>query len=570
MQAIGQAQKTKQNMTPQQAMARAEQFFQAGQLNRSEELCRRILAAQPGFHPAYYQLGLIAVEVGKLPLAADLLEKALQLDASVAAYHKALGEIYRRLGRTQNAIKSGAQATMLDPHDASACYNLALALVDGGRPEEAVAQYRQALAINPRYGMAANNLGTVLEKLGDVEEAKNFYALAIGINPLHAEAQNNLGAILSAEGDLDAARACFSAAIEANPSFIHAHYNLSTLKKYTQDDPHLEAMEAMKAQAPKMPAETRLRFWFAIAKAWEDIGRYDDAFDAYSRGNRLKRATFQYDVNTTKAACDDIIRRFDTAFLKKNRGRGYEDETPVFIVGMPRSGTTLIEQIMSSHTGIFGAGELKDFCDVVSQKNGKPPGASYMDGLMDGDERFYAEAGRAYVDRIRPLAPKALRITDKMPGNFFYVGLIHLALPGAKIIYSQRDPMDICLSNYSRLFNETMPFAYDLEELGRYYHCCTRIMDHWKKILPPGVILDFKYEEVVEDLETQARRLIEFCGLEWQDACLEFHKNDRHVKTASIAQVRKPIYKSSVARWEHFRNHLEPLRAIIEQQEIES
>jgi Tfp pilus assembly protein PilF len=566
MQTAGQAQQT--NLTPQQAMARAEQLFRSGQLNQSEALCRRILAAQPRFHPAYYQLALIAVEVGKLPLAAELIGKAIALDASVASYHKAVGEIYRRLGRPQPAIAAGMQSVKLAPRDADAFYNLGLALADGGRMDEAAAQYRRALACDPRYGLAANNLGTVLEKLGDVGQAKKYYALAIEVNPRHAEAQNNLGAILSADGDLDRARACFGAAIDANPSFIHAHYNLSTLKKYKADDPHLAAMEAMKADAPKMDSETRLRFWFAIAKAWEDIGRYDEAFDAYSRGNRLKRATFQYNVNTTKASCDDIIGKFDAAFFAKHCGGGYADETPVFIVGMPRSGTTLIEQIISSHTGIFGAGELKDFCEVVSEKSGKPAGASYMDMLAGGDADFSAGIGKAYVERIRRLNATAPRITDKMPGNFFYVGLIHLALPNAKIIYSQREPLDICFSNYSRLFNETMPFAYDLQELARYYNCCRRVMAHWKKILPAGTILDFKYEDVVEDLDTQARRLIEFCGLEWQDACLEFHKNDRPVKTASIAQVRTPIYKSSVARWEHFRNHLEPLRAIIEQEEI--
>ena len=566
MEAAGHAQNT--HLTPQQAMARAEQLSQSGQLSESEAVCRQILAARPRFHPAYFQLGPMAVQAGRLKLAADLIGKALAVDSSVASYHKALGEINRRLGRIENAIAAGMQAVKLEPQDASACYNLGLALADGGKFEEAATQYRKALALNPRYGMAANNLGTVMEKtLGDVKEAQKFYALAIEINPRHAEAQNNLGAILSADGDLDKARAYFSAAIEANPSFIHAHYNLSTLKKYKKDDPHLAAMEAMCAEAPKMPPETRLRFWFAIAKAWEDIGRYDDAFEAYSRANRLKRATFQYDVNTTRAACDDIIQKFDAAFLATNRGRGYADETPVFIVGMPRSGTTLIEQIMSSHTGIFGAGELKDFCDVVSARHGKPPGASYMEALLESDDGFYTEVGKAYIERIRPLAPGARRITDKMPGNFFYVGLIHLALPEAKIIYSRRDPMDICLSNYSRLFNETMPFAYELGELGHYYRCCHHLMEHWKNILPAGTILDFKYEDVVEDLESQARRLIEFCGLEWQDACLEFYKNDRPVRTASIAQVRTPIYKSSVARWEHFRKHLEPLRAVIEKEE---
>ncbi len=565
MQATGQVHQA--GMTPQQALARAEQLTRAGQLAPAESLCRRILAAQPNFHPALYQLGLIAVQVGRLPLAAALIEQAITIDGSDANYHQSLGEISRRLGQLPKAIAEGKRATVLNPAEPSAFYNLGLALADAGRFPEAAAQYSQALVLDPRYGLAANNLGSALEKQEKTEEAKKWYALAIDINPRHTEAQNNLGAILSAEGDLDRARACFAAAIDADPHFIHAHFNLSTLKKYTVDDPHLAALETLKDNVSKMDPETQLRFLFSIAKAWEDIGRYDDAFGAYYRANKLKRATFPYDVANTRAACRDIIDRFGKDFLKKNQGRGHDDETPIFIVGMPRSGTTLIEQIMSSHSDIYGAGELKDFGDTVAKRHKKAPGASYMEAIASAEGDFFADVGREYIQRIRKLNPVSKRITDKMPGNFFYVGLIHLALPKAKIIYSQRDPMDICFSNYSRLFNETMPFAYDLEELGHYYNCCKDIMNHWREILPAGVILDFKYEEVVEDLETQARRLIDFCGLEWQDSCLEFYKNERHVKTASIAQVRKPIYKSSVARWQHFRNHLEPLRKIIEKEE---
>jgi hypothetical protein len=312
-----------------------------------------------------------------------------------------------------------------------------------------------------------------------------------------------------------------------------------------------------------MPVEARMRFWFAIGKAWEDTGRYDESFGAYQHGNKLKRASFQFDIAETEKTAGDIIAKFDKAFAGK-AVNGFEDETPVFIVGMPRSGTTLIEQVLSSHSNVHGAGELKDFCDVMDKVDGASAGGLYMDWLLDADDEMLSRIGEGYVKRLRTLDKKALRITDKMPGNFFYAGLIHKALPKAKIIHSMRDPVDTCISNYSRLFNETMPFAYDLEELGRYCRLCDRLMAHWKDVLPEGTILDMKYEDNVADLETQARRLVDFCGLEWEDGCLAFHENKRHVKTASIAQVRQPIYKSSVARWKRFEKHIKPLRTALE------
>lgn len=556
-----------QNMTPQQAMAQAVQFFEAGNLSQAEKLCRQIIDVQPGFHHAYFQLGLIASKVGKLQVAANLVEQAIQIEAAAPAYHRALGEIHRRLGNLEKAVMHGQQATMQAPGDADAWYNFGIALADSGKLEEAAHSYRKALENRPDYGLAANNLGTALEKMGDEEGAKEAYAKAVSVNPRHAEAQNNLGALLSASGDLDEARACFTASIEADPAFVHSHYNLSTLKKYTEDDPHYAALEEVANKAESLPVEARMRFWFAIGKAREDVGRYDDAIYAYNQGNRLKRASFQYDESKMKGNIDDIIRHFDSALLKKLGKGGCKDETPVFILGMPRSGTTLIEQILSSHSAVYGAGELRDLGDAITEIRGGESEGSYMGWLPEADKKTLSAIGETYVKKLKTQDSKALRIVDKMPGNFFYAGLIHLILPNAKIIHSMRNPMDTCISNYSRLFNETMPFAYDLEELGRYHRNYKHLMDHWQAVLPEGTVLDVSYEDVVADLEGQARRLIDYCGLEWEEACLDFHKNKRHVKTASIAQVRQPIYKSSVARWERFKDHLDPLRTAIEGKE---
>lgn len=556
------AQKQQQNMTPQQALERAMQFTQAGNLQQAENLCRRIIQSQPNFHPAYFQLGLLAVAVNKFAVAANMIEQALQYDQKNPDYHRVLGEMYRRLGRLKKAINHGQQATKFAPQGADGFYNLGVALAEANLFAEAVEAYKAALKINPAYGLAANNMGTALESLKNEDAAIEAYRQAIKVNVKHAEAQNNLGAILSARGKLDEAKACFAASIEGNPNFIFAHYNLCTLKKYTKNDPHLAVLEGMLAQVPQMSDEAKMRFWFSIGKAWEDTGRYDDAFKAYQSGNRLKRASFQYDVSKMENIVDDVVKRFDKALVQK-KSNTCDDETPIFIVGMPRSGTTLIEQILSSHSKVYGAGELQIFSEMLMQEQGVKNEAAYMDWLLTADDDALLRIGEKYVEHIKGLDAKAVRISDKMPGNFFYVGLIHKVLPNAKIIHSIRNPMDVCVSNYSRLFNESMPFAYDLEELGRYSRVCDKLMAHWKDVLPKGTILDMVYEDNVADLETQAKKLIAFCGLDWEEACLEFYKNKRHVKTASIAQVRKPIYKSSVARWENYKHHLAPLQEAI-------
>jgi tetratricopeptide (TPR) repeat protein len=550
--------------TPKQAMERVLQFYKSGNLARAEAICRKIVNIQPGFHPAWYQLGLIAVRVGKLKQAVEFFLKAAKLAPDTAQYHKALGEACRRLKRFKGAVAAGKRAAGLAPKNPGILYNYALALADSGELRAAAEQYRAALALKPAYGLAANNLGTVLERLGDAKGAEAAYARAVAINPRHAEAQNNLGALMSESSRLEGARTCFAAAIEANPAFVASHYNLSTLKKYTPDDPQVAMLEKLAPRAEKLSNDEQIRFWFSLAKVREDVGHYDEAFAAYERANRLKRATMKYNEKTSLDAMRDVTSRFDAALFAKNKGAGFKDETPVFIIGMPRSGTTLIEQIISSHSAVHGAGELRDLGEALGDvQPALAKGASYMNWLSGADKKALTAAGEAYIRRLRSYDAKALRITDKMPGNFFYAGLILKVLPQAKIIHSVRHPLDICFSNYARLFKDTMPFAYDLTELGHYYKSYRQMMDHWKKVLPAGSILDVNYEDVVEDLEGQSRRLIDFCGLPWESACLDFHNNKRPVKTASVAQVSQPIYKSSVARWERFAKHLGPLQKAI-------
>jgi tetratricopeptide (TPR) repeat protein len=550
-------------MTPQQVLALAQEHQEAGRLSEAEMLCRRVLEALPDCHEAYHRLGLLAYQTGKREMAVDLIGKAIGLDGSVVAYHRNIGEMHRQLGQVEEAMAAGRRATALDPTDASAYYNLGVALMSGGLSEEAARCYRRAADLKPDYGLAFNNLGSVLEATGDKAGAEEAYAKAVVLNPRHAEAQNNLGAILSEKGKLEEAKACFNAAIAARPNFVDPHFNLSSLKTYESGDPQVATLEALAHQRHKLPEASRARLCFALGKAREGLGEYERAFNAYAEGNRLKRATFSYDEAQAERILTSLTSLFDHEFINARRDQGNPSTLPIFILGMPRSGTSLIEQILASHPRVYGAGELNDLNEIIVAACGTASGRAFPHALADLQPDRIRALGESYLERVQSIAPEAACVTDKMPANFFHSGMIHLMLPGARIIHSRRDAMDTCLSNFTRLFNRTMEFAYDLEELARYHRRYRRLMEHWHAVLPPGTILDVDYENVVADLEGQARRMIEFVGLEWDDTCLAFHENPRVVKTASIAQVRQPIYTSSVGRWRRFETQLEPLRRAL-------
>ncbi len=550
-------------------LAQAEQDRLAGRLQQAEAKCRealRLLGDQGAAAPraaAHQTLSLLAHQVGKRELAAELMGVAVQLTPAEPVYRRNLCEMLRQVGRIDAAIEQGRAATRLAPDDPTGWYNLGVALNDSPTPDLAAtrAAFAQAVALEPRHNLAWNNLGSVLNRLGDEDAALAAYHKAARIEPRHAEAQNNIAAILIERGELDEARERLRLAIDASPDFLEAHQNLSTLTRYSADDPHYRYLEAQLVQRNALSPNQRLQMLFAVGKAREDVGLPVLALIAYHEANRLKRGTLAYDEAGAERAGEALSRCFAPGDFADTRPE--DDPTPVFIVGMPRSGTTLIEQVLCSHPRVHGAGELRDFHQVLSAhpKTGDMADAGHwLPALSDDD---YREIGQAYLQRLRRHDQGALRITDKMPGNFNYLGFICRALPGARIVHSMRDPMDSCLSNYTKLFRDTMEFAYDLGELGRYYNRYIRLMRHWEQVLPPGRVLHLRYEDMVADLPQQARRLIDHIGLDWDDNCLRFYENRRKVRTASVAQVRKPIYSSSKGRWQAYGDGLAPLRAIV-------
>jgi len=304
-----------------------------------------------------------------------------------------------------------------------------------------------------------------------------------------------------------------------------------------------------------------MRLHFALGKAYLDAGDNERSFTHFAEGNRMKRATITYDPDAIEQWMKAIAQQHTRTLFEELKGAGEPSEIPIFVVGMARSGTTLMEQILASHPQIHGAGELPYMDMIVRQIQGSDgqnqPYPEFV-ALLQSDQ--LKQMGRLYLTKITPLADNASRIVDKSPSNLFYAGLIHLVLPGARIIHVHRDPVDTCLSCYTRLFVRwQQSFSYDLAELGRFCRNYEALAEHWRHLLPPSSLLDIEYEKLVEDLEAHARRLIAFCGLPWDDACLRFYETERPVLTASMNQVRRPIYKSSIGRWKRYSPYLGPL-----------
>jgi hypothetical protein len=317
-------------------------------------------------------------------------------------------------------------------------------------------------------------------------------------------------------------------------------------------DPHLAAMQAVEADLASLAPIQRLHLHFALAKAYDDLGRAEDAIAQLHAGNAIKRQSVGYDEARALGLFERVKQTFDADFMATPRA-GFADGAPIFIIGMPRSGTTLVEQIISSHPEVGAAGEIAAMNEVARALGPFPDAAR---GFGDAD---FSRLGQEYVRRLRARAPAAAHVTDKTPSSVYFVGLIHLALPNAKIVHVMRDPVDTCLSCYSRLFTHEQAHTYDLAELGRYYRAYHDLMRHWHDVLPEGRMLDVRYERIVADTESEARRMLAHCGLAWNERVLTFHQNHRAVNTASASQVRQPIYSTSVARWRRYETHLQPL-----------
>lgn len=443
--------------------------------------------------------------------------------------------------------------------------NLGHALAAMGKPETAVLAFECAATLRPDNPPTLCNWGLALADLGRFNEAEGKYRRAIAVNPAFAGAYNNLGLLMKAKGRLADANEAIEQAIRLAPKTIAYYDNLAAIRPFVAADPFFKALEALAADAEALPVADQVHLNFALAKAYENIAQPEQAFRYLRRANALKRQHIAYDEAETLGQMDRQRELISRDFIETRHGHGEPSAVPIFIVGMMRSGTTLIEQILASHPQVFGAGELPMLDEAAGSIRNALPGRPPFPDMMQAMSAEHIHAlGGLYLDKITRQAPQALRITDKMTVNFLFVGLIHLVLPNATIIHAVRDPADTCVSCFATHFTTGHAQTYDLGELGRYYRHYQTLMKHWRNVLPKGRIMDVQYEELVADPEGVARRIVSHCGLSWDSRCLDFHRTDRAVRTASAAQVRKAIYKDSVGRWRKFEPFLEPLFAELE------
>jgi tetratricopeptide (TPR) repeat protein len=429
---------------------------------------------------------------------------------------------------------------------------------------EALDAAQRALNLDPPDGLTLDTIGVVLSRVGAHEQAIDALSRAVAVAPNQHQFHFNLASAYLFLGNFERAAASYEAAITAKPDFFRAHWALSDLVKAAPEKNHIARLEALLVKVRNV--DHRLYLCHALAKEHEDLGDDSRALDYLIQGKADKRAAIGYTVDRDRALFEAVERNCNEDYIARVAA-GWPSAEPIFIIGMPRTGTTLVERIVTSHSAVFSAGELQDFGLALKRASGSRTNAILdPETIAAGSQVDPSELGQRYLASTRPATGHTPHFVDKMPMNFFYVGFISAALPNAKIICLRRHPMDTCLSNFRQLFrlnHSYYNYAYDLSDVAEYYALFDHLMAHWERVLPNRV-LQVNYEDVVADQEAQSRRLIDFCGLEWEDACLEFHTNTSPVATASAAQVREPIYSRSMGRWKRYGERLMPIRERLE------
>ena len=470
--------------------------------------------------------------------------------------------LLRKARRPADALRAIDRALELERTDR---YHLqrVKCLLESGDPAAARAAAAELVGRDFGDAMLHDDFGSVLHQLGDQRAALDQYRRAVALEPRSAQHHFNLAAVLRYLGDADGAEAEFDAAIALRPQDYEAYNGRAHLRKQTRERNHVAEIERALATATS-PAG-RAQLCYALAKELEDLGEFDASFVRLKQGADARRRHMRYDVETDVGIMRRIREVFGGDVLAGPRAGDAGGEA-IFVIGLPRTGTTLVERILASHPDVCSAGELSSFSvELVRMVEGLPGRAlaSRLDFVDRAATIDFQALGEAYLRSTLPHRDERPRFVDKLPFNYLYAGLIHRALPRARIVSLERHPMDSCYSVYKQLFRDAYPFSYDLDDLGRYYVAYAELMRHWRRLMP-GVIHTLRYEDLVADLEGEARRLLEYCGLAWDARCLRFHENEDASTTASALQVRQPIYAHSVGRWRNYAKHLEPLRARLE------
>ncbi|CDX28664.1 Sulfotransferase [Mesorhizobium plurifarium] len=539
-------------------MQKALQFHQAGRRQEAEALYRQVLGQQPNHAAALHFLGLLLHQTGRSEEGLDLIEQSVTLQPENADFLNNMGTVMRDLGRVAAAIDFFRGAVDIRPDQLAARDNLGSSLTQLGQFEAAEEIYRGTIGRNPFHVRARIGLAETLQEAGRLDEAIKLFREALSIRPKDAELLYGLGVAMMEKGKLDEAADLARQALAIAPNMAKTWLLLTQVKRQTERDKELAGMEAEHAKAPQ-GSLARMQLSFGLGKANDDLKDYGRAFDYFAEGNAIRRRAIAYDPARTRGEFEAMKAAFDTAFFEKHRPSDISDDTPIFVVGMPRSGTTLVEQIIASHPQVLGAGELNILKTAVGKQFPMSMPSGFPGGIADMPDKAFAEAGQAYLEMLHARYPGYRHVTDKMPGNFLLVGFLHMMLPKAKIVHCARDAAATCLSIFKVHFRgDSHRYGYDLGELADFHNLYTDIMAHWHKVLP-GVVHDVRYEDFVADQEGQTRALMAYLGLPWDDKLLSFHETDRPVRTASAAQVRQPMYQGSVDLWKRYGDRLKPL-----------
>jgi tetratricopeptide (TPR) repeat protein len=563
-------------------------YYEQGDKERAKIFHERVLSLN-AVHPASLNnLGSIARDEKDFDAALDLYRKVIELHPLELESHVNLASVLLDLERLDEAriellaiqqkgpmppdgfaCQGRFHLARLELDQAELAFRNALALdsksIDGrlglsqvflekNLPDLAMAEAEIVLEIEPDNAAAHHQKALCLDNLLRHHDAAASLETALIQDPTASVSLMARGHMAMETGDMEAAIADFEKVRALEPEDVSALLALSRVRKIREsDDPLLLDLEAHLPAVEQMSPAKQIAFRFGLGDCYDGLGRHDEAWEQYSKGATLKRSSVSYDAAAYSNLIDEIIGTFTPDYLDALRGHALTSARPIFILGMPRSGTTLVESILASHECVHGAGELPYL------------GRLFASGTALGNstaEELSRQMAR-YVSELAVLEPNAAHITDKMPSNFLYVGLIHALLPNATIIHTDRNAMDTCLSNFTRLFDRSQHHSYDLEELGHYYLDYQRLMQHWQAVLPDGAYHTINYQDMVSNPEFETRQLLQFCGLDWREDCLSFHKSRHRVRTASITQVREPIYKSSVEKWRRYETHLGELKDLI-------
>jgi tetratricopeptide (TPR) repeat protein len=537
-------------------------LYDVGRVDEAVASYQQALKVSPAYAEAHNNLGNALADMGQSDAALTSFDKALQSNPNHSQAYNNKGDTLRSVGRAGEAVRCFEMAIQLRPDYAEAFSGLGATLNDQGLHKQAVKNLRKAIQLKPALAVTHCNLGNALSDLGLHDEAQESYRAALRVKPDFAEVHSNLGNSLCEFGRYEEAIASYNSALEFKPDFAEAHNNLSRLKTYTRDDPQFAEILRRLAD-PDLTEQGRMHLSFALGKVYEDLGDVDQSFKYLLQGNQLKKKTAGYEVDWDR----ELFERIKSQFNTDNSQQSIASEsvaalsrTPIFIVGMPRSGTTLTEQILASHSQVWGGGELEALGRIlnpVMQQAITNPGKHIPSGVL-------ANCRDAYLAELQGLPATSPYVTDKMPQNFRWVAFLLMTMPGVKIINVQRDPAASCWSMFKMQF-KGHGYSNDLVDLADYYKLYLDLMEFWRKEFP-GRVYDLDYEALTRNQETETRKLLEYCDLDWEEQCLEFYKTKRAVRTPSGRQVRQKTYTGSSEAWRKYESHLGPLLESLDYQ----